>query len=156
MANNPEPVDSHRYAAMTRQELHDASRDARVVVVPVGSCEQHSPALALETDIVGAVGLAAVQPAVVLFDEPISALDPEFGFEVLEVMAELAAGGMTRWSSPTRHDLQRTWVPTSCSWTTVPSVTKGCPTGCSAPRAVTVSLRSSVGWAASLNCDRCS
>ncbi len=60
MANNPEAAGSHRYAAMTWQELHDASQDARVVVIPVGSCEQHGPALALETDTVRAVGLAAI------------------------------------------------------------------------------------------------
>ena len=37
----------------------------------------------------------AVQPKVVLFDEPTSALDPELVGEVLEVLRELAAEGMT-------------------------------------------------------------
>jgi polar amino acid transport system ATP-binding protein len=37
----------------------------------------------------------AMQPEVILFDEPTSALDPELVHEVLEVMQELAADGMT-------------------------------------------------------------
>ena len=36
-----------------------------------------------------------MEPEVMLFDEPTSALDPEMGGEVLEVMKELAQGGMT-------------------------------------------------------------
>lgn len=37
----------------------------------------------------------AMNPSVMLFDEPTSALDPEMVGEVLEVMKELARGGMT-------------------------------------------------------------
>ena len=37
----------------------------------------------------------AMQPDIMLFDEPTSALDPEMVGEVLNVMKELAAGGMT-------------------------------------------------------------
>lgn len=37
----------------------------------------------------------ALDPAVMLFDEPTSGLDPEVGAEILAVMKELAAGGMT-------------------------------------------------------------
>lgn len=37
----------------------------------------------------------AMQPKVMLFDEPTSALDPELVGEVLGVMVELAAQGMT-------------------------------------------------------------
>jgi polar amino acid transport system ATP-binding protein len=37
----------------------------------------------------------AMDPEVMLFDEPTSALDPEVGLEVLAVMKELAAEGMT-------------------------------------------------------------
>ncbi|HZD23531.1 MAG TPA: amino acid ABC transporter ATP-binding protein [Acidimicrobiia bacterium] len=37
----------------------------------------------------------AMQPKVMLFDEPTSALDPEMIKEVLDVMVELAKGGMT-------------------------------------------------------------
>jgi polar amino acid transport system ATP-binding protein len=36
-----------------------------------------------------------MQPELILFDEPTSALDPELVTEVVDVMAELAAGGMT-------------------------------------------------------------
>ncbi|MBQ9836590.1 MAG: amino acid ABC transporter ATP-binding protein, partial [Oscillospiraceae bacterium] len=36
-----------------------------------------------------------MEPEVMLFDEPTSALDPEMVGEVLEVMKELAEGGMT-------------------------------------------------------------
>lgn len=37
----------------------------------------------------------ALEPAVMLFDEPTSSLDPEVGVEVLNVMRELANGGTT-------------------------------------------------------------
>ena len=37
----------------------------------------------------------AMKPRVMLFDEPTSALDPELVQEVLDVMKELANGGMT-------------------------------------------------------------
>jgi glutamate transport system ATP-binding protein len=37
----------------------------------------------------------AMDPKVMLFDEPTSALDPEMIKEVLDVMVELAEGGMT-------------------------------------------------------------
>ena len=37
----------------------------------------------------------AMNPQILLFDEPTSALDPEMVGEVLEVMKELARGGMT-------------------------------------------------------------
>ena len=37
----------------------------------------------------------AMEPEVLLFDEPTSALDPEMVGEVLSVMKELAASGMT-------------------------------------------------------------
>ena len=37
----------------------------------------------------------ALRPKVILFDEPTSALDPEMINEVLDVMTDLAKGGMT-------------------------------------------------------------
>jgi general L-amino acid transport system ATP-binding protein len=37
----------------------------------------------------------AMQPEIMLFDEPTSSLDPEMVGEVLDVMVELASGGMT-------------------------------------------------------------
>ncbi len=44
---------------------------------------------------VAIVRAQAMEPEVMLFDEPTSALDPEMVGEVLEVMRELALGGMT-------------------------------------------------------------
>jgi polar amino acid transport system ATP-binding protein len=44
---------------------------------------------------VAIVRALAMEPEVMLFDEPTSALDPEMVGEVLEVMKELAKGGMT-------------------------------------------------------------
>ena len=44
---------------------------------------------------VAIVRALAMEPEVMLFDEPTSALDPEMVGEVLEVMQELAVGGMT-------------------------------------------------------------
>ena len=47
----------------------------------------------------------AMNPDIMLFDEPTSALDPEMVGEVLEVMKDLAAKGMTMVSSHMRWDL---------------------------------------------------
>ena len=44
---------------------------------------------------VAIVRALCMEPEVMLFDEPTSALDPEMVGEVLEVMKELARGGMT-------------------------------------------------------------
>ena len=44
---------------------------------------------------VASVRALAMEPEVMLFDEPTSALDPEMVGEVLEVIRELALGGMT-------------------------------------------------------------
>ena len=54
----PAAGDRFRMASMTRPEVDEALGRARVVVIPTGSCEQHGPALALETDTVRAEALA--------------------------------------------------------------------------------------------------
>ena len=42
-----------------------------------------------------AIARARMEPKIMLFDEPTSALDPEMIKEVLDVMVDLAKGGMT-------------------------------------------------------------
>jgi len=58
-----------------------------------------------------------MRPRIILFDEPTSALDPEMVKEVLDVMIELAGGGMTCWWSPTKWNSRRPSPTGSCSWT---------------------------------------
>ena len=54
----------------------------------------------------------ATDPKIIYFDEPTSALDPELTVEVLAVMRDLAADGMTRWALPA------TFLTRSCLWST--------------------------------------
>jgi len=77
----------------------DAEREARMLLDRVGVGPQ---AAKLPAQLSGGqqqrVAIAralAMQPKVMLFDEPTSALDPEMITEVLDVMIELAASGMT-------------------------------------------------------------
>ena len=51
----------------------------------------------------------AMNPDIMLFDEPTSALDPEMVGEVLEVMKQLAADGMTMVVVPMKWDLPERW-----------------------------------------------
>ena len=56
---------------MTWPEVRDALAEAQVAIVPVGSCEQHGPHLALSVDIAGAEAFArrvaeAVHPVALL------------------------------------------------------------------------------------------
>ena len=46
----------------------------------------------------------AMNPKIMLFDEPTSALDPEMIGEVLQVMTDLAEGGMTMLVVSTKWD----------------------------------------------------
>src|SRR5690242_3940989 len=59
-----------------RDELEELRRDRPVVIVPVGSVEQHGPHLPLDVDIVDALALAAataeaMRPAPVIVSPPI-------------------------------------------------------------------------------------
>jgi polar amino acid transport system ATP-binding protein len=78
---------------------HDAAVSARRLLALVGLSEKETayPA-ALSGGQQQRVAIAralAMEPAAMLFDEPTSALDPEMVGEVLNVMLDLAAKGMT-------------------------------------------------------------
>jgi ABC-type polar amino acid transport system ATPase subunit len=80
-------------------DKHDAEKRARELLERVGIAEK---ADAHPADLSGGqqqrVAIAralAMDPKLMLFDEPTSALDPEMIREVLDVMRDLARGGMT-------------------------------------------------------------
>jgi polar amino acid transport system ATP-binding protein len=87
------PIDLKK---MTRPE---AARKARELLARVGlSDKQDAYPRQLSGGQQQRVAIAralAMNPDIMLFDEPTSALDPEMVGEVLQVMRELAAGGMT-------------------------------------------------------------
>ena len=81
------------------QSKEDAQKSALALLERVGLSEK---ADAMPWQLSGGqqqrVAIAralAMNPDIMLFDEPTSALDPEMVGEVLQVMKELAAGGMT-------------------------------------------------------------
>ena len=81
---------------MDRQE---AEKKARALLARVG-LEDRAEAYPIQLSggqkqRVAIVRALMMEPEVMLFDEPTSALDPEMVGEVLEVMRELAASGMT-------------------------------------------------------------
>jgi glutamate transport system ATP-binding protein len=77
----------------------EAERTARALLERVGitdKAEQMPAALSGGQQQRAAIARAlAMEPKLMLFDEPTSALDPEMINEVLDVMRELAASGMT-------------------------------------------------------------
>nr|WP_211357191.1 amino acid ABC transporter ATP-binding protein [Nocardioides rubriscoriae] len=77
----------------------EAEKDARVLLerVGVGPQADKYPAQLSggQQQRVAIARALAMQPKVMLFDEPTSALDPEMIKEVLDVMVDLAAHGMT-------------------------------------------------------------
>jgi general L-amino acid transport system ATP-binding protein len=82
-----------------RMRKADADRQAREMLERVKIPEQaHKYPGQLSGGQQQRVAIAralAMQPKIMLFDEPTSALDPEMIAEVLDVMKELARGGMT-------------------------------------------------------------
>ena len=77
----------------------DAERDSLVLLERVGLHEKADvyPGRCSggQQQRVAIARALALKPAVMLFDEPTSALDPEVGAEILAIMRELAADGMT-------------------------------------------------------------
>ena len=46
----PMPVAKHNYAQMTWPEIRDVAKEGRVVIVPIGTLEDHGPHLPIDTD----------------------------------------------------------------------------------------------------------
>jgi ABC-type polar amino acid transport system ATPase subunit len=82
-----------------RRSRQESERIARELLEKVGIPEQadKSPAKLSggQQQRVAIARALAMQPKIMLFDEPTSALDPEMIKEVLDVMLDLAAEGMT-------------------------------------------------------------
>ncbi|WP_157244962.1 amino acid ABC transporter ATP-binding protein [Nonomuraea typhae] len=85
--------------AIRRMPHSEADRLARTLLARVGladKCDSHPAKLSGgQKQRVAIARALAMEPEVILFDEPTSALDPELHSEVLQVMRELAADGMT-------------------------------------------------------------
>jgi glutamate transport system ATP-binding protein len=81
------------------QKREDAERRAKELLDRVGVGHQAAKYPAQlsggQQQRVAIARALAMEPKVMLFDEPTSALDPEMIAEVLDVMVELAQGGMT-------------------------------------------------------------
>ncbi|MCB8878318.1 amino acid ABC transporter ATP-binding protein [Acidisoma silvae] len=77
----------------------DAAKRGRTLLARVGLAgkEGHYPSMLSggQQQRVAIARALAMEPKLMLFDEPTSALDPELVGEVLEVMRELVASGMT-------------------------------------------------------------
>ncbi|WP_148575109.1 amino acid ABC transporter ATP-binding protein [Nocardioides caldifontis] len=82
-----------------KQKQADAERRAKELLDRVGVAHQAAKYPAQlsggQQQRVAIARALAMEPKVMLFDEPTSALDPEMIAEVLDVMVELAEGGMT-------------------------------------------------------------
>lgn len=81
---------------MTKQEAHDLGMKLLTRVGLESKADVYPPQLSGgQKQRVAIARALAMKPNVMLFDEPTSALDPEMVGEVLQVMKELAADGMT-------------------------------------------------------------
>ena len=85
-----------RAGIMTKEEANEeAERLLKRVGLPEKADAYPSQLSGGQKQRIAIVRALAMKPKVMLFDEPTSALDPEMVGEVLEVMKELAAEGMT-------------------------------------------------------------
>ena len=85
----------------------------------------------------------AMDPKLMLFDEPTSALDPEMINEVLDVIKDLAASGMTMLVVTHEMGFARSSPTGSSSWTAVRSLSPAGPPSSSPPRAPSAPATSS-------------
>ena len=81
---------------MTKEEAREKSMQLLTRVGMEAKADAYPPQLSGgQKQRVAIARALAMNPDIMLFDEPTSALDPEMVGEVLEVMKELARGGMT-------------------------------------------------------------
>ncbi len=81
---------------MTKEEAREKSMQLLTRVGMEAKADVYPPQLSGgQKQRVAIARALAMNPDIMLFDEPTSALDPEMVGEVLEVMKELARGGMT-------------------------------------------------------------
>ena len=84
---------------LLKKDKAEAEKEARVLLKRVGLEEKAdsypSQLSGGQKQRIAIVRSLAMNPDIILFDEPTSALDPEMVGEVLNVMKELAADGMT-------------------------------------------------------------
>ena len=81
---------------MTKEEAREKSMQLLTRVGMEAKADAYPPQLSGgQKQRVAMARALAMNPDIMLFDEPTSALDPEMVGEVLEVMKELARGGMT-------------------------------------------------------------
>jgi polar amino acid transport system ATP-binding protein len=84
---------------LKRKTLQEATDTAMALLERIGLADKAnaypSTLSGGQKQRVAIVRALAMEPEVMLFDEPTSALDPEMVGEVLELMKDLAVGGMT-------------------------------------------------------------